>query len=264
MKYLISAQTHTGLKRTNNEDNLCVNSKYMRSPEDGSWGVSTSAKACVVAVCDGMGGERFGEFASLCAAVNIACCHEDILNASEAEQAKRVDVLIRGINQQICDEILKRNARIGSTLAMLCIKNGVANLYNIGDSRVYLLRNGALTQLSKDHTIAQQKLELGAITAEQAKTDSGKHTLTQHLGIFESEMLIDAHHVQKQVQPDDVFLLCSDGLTDMVSDEAIQQILVNEKDCESAVKKLIATALENGGKDNVSVIVIQAKGAFWG
>ena len=122
-----------------------------------------------------------------------------------------------------------------------------------------MLRNGVLTQLSKDHTIVQQKLDLGAIAAEQAASDSGRHKLTQHLGIFESEMLIEAHHIQKQVQPDDTFLLCSDGLTDMVSDKAIGQILIDAKSYDCAAEKLLEAALENGGKDNVSVIVVQAK-----
>ena len=147
---------------------------------------------------------------------------------------------------------------------MLCVKNGVADLYNVGDSRIYLLRNGVLTQLSKDHTIVQQKLDLGAIAAEQAASDSGRHKLTQHLGIFESEMLIEAHHIQKQVQPDDVFLLCSDGLTDMVSDKAICQILIIAKSCDEAAEKLLEAALENGGKDNVSVIVVNAKRVMFG
>ena len=258
MEYYICAQTHTGLTRTNNEDNLCINNKYMRSSEKGNWSVKMKAAQCVVAVCDGMGGEAFGEYASLCAVSNIAGCYEDILGANKSE-AEFVNMLILKINQQICDEIRNRKARIGSTIAMLCVNNGVANLYNIGDSRIYLFRNDTLTKLSNDHTIAQQKVDFGAITAEQAEKDAGKHKLTQHLGIFESEMIIQAFHVQKQVLPDDIFLLCSDGLSDMVSDNDIQQILSDNEKHDDALERLIEAALKNGGKDNVTVVLIQVK-----
>jgi len=259
MKYNICAKTNMGLRRTNNEDNLCINNEYMRSPEDSSWGFGATAKECVAAVCDGMGGESFGEFASLCAVSNIACAYEDILDASDADHAERVDALIQKINREVCDEIRSRNTRIGATVAMLCIKDDAADLYNIGDSRIYLLRSDTLTQLSKDHTIVQRKLDIGAITAEQAEKDPDRHKLTQHIGIFESEMIIEAHHVKKQVLAEDVFLICSDGLTDMVSNEAIQQILTDAKPCDDAAERLMETALANGGKDNISIIVVQAK-----
>jgi len=259
IKYDICAQTDIGSVRAENEDNLSINNKYIRSFERGNWEAQTVVDECVVTVCDGMGGESFGEFASGCAVSNIAGCYEDILSTRGTDQVEMVNALILKINQQICDEMSKQNTRIGSTIAMLCIKNGEADIYNIGDSRIYLFRNETLKKLSRDHTIAQQKYDIGAITAEQIEHDPGKHKLTQHLGIFENEMIIEAHHENIQIQPDDIFLLCSDGLTDMVSDSNIQQILSESKNPDSAVSKLVETALENGGKDNVSVIIVQAK-----
>ena len=249
MKYYICAKTNVGLKRENNEDNLCINGTYMLSPEK-EWGAETAANECVAAVCDGMGGEEFGEFASLCAASNIAENCTVLLNAKDGEQSRAVDNLISKINALICDEMRKRNVRIGSTVTMLCIKNGVADIYNIGDSRIYLFRNGALSQLTKDHTYFQQKADMGIKGQE-----SDKHKLTQNLGIFEHEMEVQADNKQMPIQPNDVFLLCSDGLTDMVSDKEIQQILSDN--AEKAVDKLIETALKNGGRDNVSVILIR-------
>jgi len=259
MKYHINTQTDIGLVRASNEDNLCINGKYMRLSDNGKWSGRGTVKECVLAVCDGMGGEEFGEFASLCAVSNIAASYNNILEVDTRAQKGLVDDIVKLINQQICEEMQNRGVRIGSTIAMLCIKNGYANIYNIGDSRIYLLRNSILTRLSKDHTLTQQKLDLGAISEEQAEQDSGKHSLTQHLGVFETEMIIEAHHVEKLILPGDIFLLCSDGLTDMVDEGSIQEILNNEESRGFAAENLVTAALKNGGKDNVTAMTVQCE-----
>ena len=128
------------------------------------------------------------------------------------------------------------------------------NSFGVGDSRIYMMRSGMLQQISKDHTIVQQMVDSGAITKEEARTHKRRHILSQNIGIFPDELIIEPHFAEPiELKEGDVFPLCSDGLTDMVSDDAIRTILANNEDAEG----LVAAALENGGRDNVTVIVIK-------
>jgi len=250
--------TDVGKIRENNEDNFYVNGKYKKDNsvisgmfdecEDNS-----DREQYLYAVCDGIGGEKFGEVASLIAVKTLV--------KYQSENIKNVvNDYISDANRRICDEIEKnKGVIIGTTLALLYIKEDKAIAYNVGDSRVYLFRKNKLIQLSEDHTQAQRLFKMGMIKQNEIRTHKDKNKLTQHLGIFPNEVAIEAHSSDEIIlKKDDIFILCSDGLTDMVTDKKISKILSDKKlSAYSIASKLSQTAIDNGGKDNVTVVAVK-------
>lgn len=242
---------HVGCVRTNNEDNYYLQGQIRQSVEQQN----TQARfggadaGALFAVADGMGGEAKGEFASLAAVQALcSCCPE-----------KGRTAILRCFsraNAVICREIEQTGHKMGTTLATLYIDNGKATVCNIGDSRVYLLRNNRLMQLSTDHTQVQQMIDLGILPPEEARDHPQRHILTQHLGIHESDMIIQPTFSEElQLETKDTFLLCSDGLTDMVDAEVIRSILCSGTP-EQQTQALVEEALRNGGQDNVTVMIV--------
>jgi protein phosphatase len=154
---------------------------------------------------------------------------------------------------------------MGTTLALVVVTRHVIKSYNIGDSRIYALRDddgassGNFSLISEDHTLAAQKVKIGVITEEQALSDRGRHRLTRYLGIFEDEMIVSPDIIEPlpAVQSRRV-LLCSDGLTDMVADSRVGEILRLANTADEAVDLLLDEALKNGGTDNVTCVVVDA------
>lgn len=252
MKLLAAVACHVGCVRGNNEDNYFLAGQIRQSVEQ----LNTQARfeganeQVLFAVADGMGGEAKGEFASLAAVQTLSSCN--------LEKGKTgILRCFSKANAIICREIDQIGCKMGTTLATLCIDGTNAFVCNIGDSRVYLLRDRALAQISVDHTQVQQMVDLGFLTPEEARTHPQRHILTQHLGIHEENMIIQpALSETLQIQRGDTFLLCSDGLTDMVDDETICSILEHGTP-EQQTRTLIEQALRNGGKDNVTAVVVQ-------
>lgn len=248
-------ETNVGLKRTNNEDNYYVNGdirSYVTTKISRTSG-SCSAKKALFAVCDGMGGDSSGEEASL-EAVNC------LFPAEYAKIAESADYAIRTANSNICAKITEFGKRRGTTLAALYIADSKAVCCNVGDSRVYLFRNNTLTRLSIDHSKAQSLINIGAVTEEQARSMKGGHELSQYLGIFEHEMVIQPYFsAPVDIMDDDRFLVCSDGLTDMLSDQEISALMSASDDPHKLTDALISAALDKGGHDNVTVVVLSAK-----
>lgn len=248
-----AAATNAGKIRENNEDNFYICGKYKESAEMADYECSCDEKrgAYLYSVCDGMGGAQFGELAALLAVKTLAKYE----NNFDVVYSKYVDEA----NALICDEINAHDGkRIGTTFTALSICGDIARAYNIGDSRIYMLRNGELSQLSVDHTQAQMLVRQGIITAEQAKTHKHRNVLTQHFGIFPEEMVIEPSVAEPiEIMVGDIFLLCSDGLTDMVSEEAICSTLLYGDKLKEIADKLIGQAIENGGHDNVTVLVVK-------
>jgi len=263
IKYSASVSVDKGLIRNNNEDNFYFNGTYLFADErDNAVSFSSvpSNRIQIYGVFDGMGGEALGEEASLIAAEATAKAHEKLM-VDESNITREFLSLIEKANAQICKKIVESGERrIGTTFAALAINDDKATVFNVGDSRVYLLRNGELQQISVDDTIAQRMVNIGAITDEEAKTHKDRHKLTQHLGIFKDEMMVEPHVYKTiDIKKDDIFLLCSDGLTDMLSDSEIFSVLNENKSCEDMSKALIKKALKNGGHDNVTSIVVKAE-----
>lgn len=255
MKIESTAITHVGLVRSNNEDSYYINGKYKSNNNAAAEGYTDTRQRAsnLYAVCDGMGGENFGELASMIAVKTLAVYQTSDIRHTVSEYIKRA-------NKYICIEIERnRGLRIGTTIAILYLHKNKAISYNVGDSRVYLLRKGDLYLISEDHTEAQHMVKMGLISEEEAINHKSKNRLTQHLGVFPHELIIEPYASQEiKIKKNDIFLLCSDGLTDMVSDDEIREILsINDADTTDIAKELAATAQTYGGKDNTTVIVIK-------
>ena len=256
MKIRAAAVTNVGMVRRNNEDNYFVCGCYKESTETSNCDCSCTASSdeCLFGVCDGMGGTQYGELASRIAV--------ETMTEYAVDFDKRYADFIRAANERICREITKRGASsIGTTFAGLYIKNAVVHAYNIGDSRIYYYRAGRLFQLSVDHTQAQMLFQQGIITAQEAKLNCDRHVLTQHLGIFPEEMVIEPYCAEPfKLADGDLLLLCSDGLTDALDDDEICNVLSQKGLPEQKAQALTQTALDRGGRDNVTVVLAEAVG----
>ena len=263
IKYTSAVSVDKGLIRNNNEDNFYFNGEYLNANERDNSNTFTSSPSNqmqIYGVFDGMGGEALGEEASLIAAQVMSKTHKK-LTSGNGNFEKEVLASVQGANSKICQKIIESGEkRIGTTFSALVIENDKAKVFNVGDSRVYLLRDNELQQVSVDDTTAQRLVSMGVITPEEATTHKDRHKLTQHLGIFKDELLIEPHISKElEIKKDDKFLLCSDGLTDMLTDDEIFKILSKNKSCEELCEELVRAALKNGGKDNVTTIVVKAE-----
>lgn len=236
---IYSCISDTGKIRKINQDNFICNNHYMNA--DGSGvrfplcGRISSKTGALFGVFDGMGGEEYGEIAAFIAAKNSAN-----MNIGQNIIA-RLSLFCKQTNQDICTHAFRNNiSSMGTTAAMIAfIEDGIF-VCNIGDSKIFRLSNGTFKQISKDHTAVSP---FGV-----------KPPLSQHLGIHPDEMIIEPHFAQGAYNDEDVYLICSDGLTDMVPVEEIKQIL-SDNSVEAANMELLRTALLNGGHDNITALI---------
>ncbi|MGH8041642.1 MAG: PP2C family protein-serine/threonine phosphatase [Rudaea sp.] len=224
--------THVGLRREHNEDT------YYADAELGLW-----------LVADGMGGHEHGEVAS--AIARDAVVREISAGAELAQAVQRAD-----------EEIIQHSARkaealpMGTTIAAVRLHGNDYEICWVGDSRVYLW-NGELKQLSRDHSYVQELIQQGAITHEQARTHPHRNVVTQALGVTDPQSL-RVETIRGNLQPGMQVLLCSDGLTEEVDDADIATVLARQDlSAQECVDHLILAALEGGGSDNVTVILIR-------
>ncbi len=250
-----AARTHVGKVRKNNEDNYALD-----------------AVLGVFLLCDGMGGYEGGEIASRLAVTTVL----EFFTHAQAEGPEktwpfgfdaqlpfRVNCLATGIqlaNQRILDAITEnpKLEKMGTTLVGLVFDGGRGWYCHIGDSRGYLFRDGALKQVTQDHSWVGEQLRMGIITAAEAEHHQFKNVITRSLGMAEAPKS-DVSPVQPKAG--DLFLLCSDGLSGMTSDANIQRILTeNRADLEKTADLLIEAALEGGGKDNVTLTLVEYLG----
>ena len=202
------------------------------------------------AVFDGMGGEACGEIASHTA----ARCTKQLKEIKSKSQGNMCDFL-NSVCQEINAAVFRKSEelcinRMGSTLAMLCLHGQNAYICNLGDSRIFRIRGHSLEQLSEDHTDAEELRKRGI---------QRKARLTQYLGINPEEVILEPHIESVRLKRKDTFLLCSDGLTDMLTNEEISSILCDRKNISDCAEKLVKCALEKGGKDNITVIVCRIR-----
>ena len=198
-----------------------------------------------------MGGEEFGAEASLLAARALA-------GVPAEEFARSSGRLLEQVNGAICALMRQKQARIGTTFAGLWVCGGRAGAVNLGDSRVYRLRADGLERLSRDHTHVQRLLDMGAITPQQAAVHPGRHRLTQHLGIFPEELIIQPQDTGPfALLPGDRFLLCSDGLTDMLSEPEIAALMTQSASLAQAADGLYQGAMARGGRDNITLLLVE-------
>ena len=221
-----------GLVRENNEDNLYFNGKYLEQVHGDSPVYTGFSNNPILAVFDGMGGEQDGEAALFLAA---RCLSED--------RGQDPDI-IREMNKKVCEYIDEKKLEFsGSTLAMVNFKPDSVECANVGDSRIYLLRDGRLRKVSRDHTTEVM----------------GQRRLTQCLGIPEENFVIEPFVTSHTCQSRDRWLICSDGVIDMLSDEELEEIMNKSGDCTSKVHEISKAVLEKGARDNTTFIHILAR-----
>jgi PPM family protein phosphatase len=250
----IVRQTDVGLLRDHNED-----------------AIASDLSIGLMVLADGMGGYKAGEVASEIAVLMIAAeITEDMQNRSGMSTGilnllPETQMLMRAVEKTNAAiyQVSQDNpqcAGMGTTLVAGIFTDNKLAIGHIGDSRAYRLREGTLTQLTVDHSLVQEQINAGLITPEQAKVSSNKNLVTRALGI-DPEVELDLQEFDVEV--DDLYLLCSDGLSDLVEDAEITRILLNANDnIGNATKHLIQAANENGGTDNISVIIAKIRNEF--
>lgn len=239
MKCLFAGSTDPGLVRSYNQDN------YYIDPE---------ARFFILA--DGMGGHTGGEVASKIATEVI----RDYLSANWDSPIESYDLLEKAIyqaNEGILEDQANNPERadMGTTVVIILFRNGETWRAHVGDSRLYRLRENKLEQITLDHTWISQAVKAGEISEEDAKNHPWRHVLSQCLGRRDFSEGKDIKKI-KEIMPGDRFLLCSDGLTEEVSDDLISKSLGETEDLEEAASKLIQNAKDGGGSDNITVVLV--------
>ena len=247
--------TDPGRVRDHNED--CIESR----PEIGLY-----------VLADGMGGYNAGEVASGMATSLISDGLQDAWNPKDAERMGR-DEAKATTERLIREQIARANSAIfttsqnnpecagmGTTLVVTLFFDNFMTVAHIGDSRLYRLRGETMEQVTRDHSLLQEQLDSGLITPEEAKLSQNKNLVTRALGIDPS---VDPELHVYETQVDDTYLLCSDGLSDMVEDEEIRLTLITLKSNPNlTVQQLVQAANDNGGRDNISAMLIRVAEPF--
>ena len=232
-------RTDTGLVRSNNEDT------FMLDPE---------MVYCLVA--DGMGGAAAGEMASLIFAQTTAELFSYPKPGTEQELVDRVQTAFRDANDRILDHVASHpeHKGMGCTAELLAFTDTGYVIGHMGDSRTYRLRQGSLKQLTKDHSLVQDQIDQGLITEEQARSHRMRNIILRAVGVRPSPAL---DTLRGPIFSGDLFLLCSDGLTDLIEDRDILKVLLPDGHIASKADQLVDMANAAGGKDNITVVLAQ-------
>ena len=249
-RFRSAARTDVGMKREHNEDSFLVN-------EDLG----------LYVVCDGMGGHAGGETASRLAVQTV---EKELISArlrtddpftstAGLEHTPLANALQEAI-EGACS-IVYRTSRsqpellgMGTTCVALLLHGDVAVVGHVGDSRAYLVREGAIRQLTEDHSLVNEQVRAGLLTFEEAKHSRLRNIITRSVG-FEEDVLVDV--IGLETKPGDRFLLCSDGLCNLVEREEIRITLASERDPGDVCRSLVGLANERGGDDNITVIAVE-------
>jgi len=252
----VASLSHPGMVRTHNEDSIFV---------DGAAGLAVLA--------DGMGGYNAGEVAS---GIAVSVISNGLMpELTSGRELSKVDVQsglthaalllqqqIAAANKGIYEAAQARPecAGMGTTIVSAVFFGNRVSIGHIGDSRCYRLRNDKFEQLTHDHSLLQEQIDSGQITPEQAKFSLNKNLVTRALGI---EAIVPADIAEYRLEANDVYLLCSDGLTDMVDPEVIHTVLDGKRtELPLAAAEMVELANQNGGRDNISVILLRVPEQF--
>ena len=241
MQLSVGARSDVGMIRSGNEDN---------------WFAESNERRGVFVVADGMGGHAAGEVASEMAVQIVSRHLLTITSVLEPAAPERMAQSLRDANRAIYDRMIAEVDKqgMGTTASVLAVSDNQFLIGQIGDSRVYLLRDGALTQLTKDHSYVQEQVDAGLLTPEQARYHPYSNVITRCVGASET---VEADIYTGEMKVGDVFLVASDGLTGMVDDRRLQSMLLARSGPGRIVDALIAEANGRGGLDNITAIVVQ-------
>lgn len=248
MNYKFCALTDPGLARENNEDS-----------------VAFDEATHVGVLADGMGGYNAGEVASGMATAfiktELARWLTQAGDLAPPDQIRRaLEICVANANRAVfnASHSNPQYFGMGTTLVVALFRGETLILGHIGDSRCYRLRDGFLLQITKDHSLLQEQIDAGLLTPEQAALSPNKNLVTRALGVEDDAKLELNEH---QVLPGDLYLMCSDGLSDMIEDTVIAKILQNGSALEDMAQQLVSLANANGGRDNITVLLTQALAA---
>ena len=232
--------TDVGLKRNMNQDFVYASDQPVGSLSN------------LYIVADGMGGHNAGDLASRTTVETVV---DYIEGAKEKRPIPLLDAAIQAANQKVIEISLtdKSLEGMGTTVVAATVQDGCLYVANVGDSRLYLLDH-QIEQITRDHSLVEEMVRAGEIKREEARHHEKKNVITRAVGV-EKKLRIDFFDVA--LNPGDRFLLCSDGLTNMVEDEDMLRLVSRETSLEAAALKLVAAANRNGGKDNISVVLAE-------
>ncbi len=253
MRY--SARTDTGRKSDHNEDWFILpepNDKY------GVKRIDRKAMGSLFVLCDGMGGMNAGEVASELTASWIFRDYYTTFTSGTAPDSVLEDVILK-VNEQIFKLASEHDEYrgMGTTLVAVLFLDGEAYIYSIGDSRVYLFRDKELSQLTEDQSEVWELYKSGNITKDELRTHPRNNIITMAIGTTKNLKAEDINCYQIKTRKKDLFLLCSDGLTDMISDEDVVSILNSRRTLKRKTTKLVDMANANGGRDNITTLLIK-------
>ncbi|MDH5572448.1 MAG: Stp1/IreP family PP2C-type Ser/Thr phosphatase [Gammaproteobacteria bacterium] len=254
-KLVIHGLSDVGLVRGHNEDKI-------------SWDINLG----LVLLADGMGGHNAGEVASEIAVNSITDFLRNALIPQPSDDVDYMEIVSEAVkyaNIQIIRTaaVDQECAGMGTTVVLALFHHDSIVLAHVGDSRIYCYRGGVLSPITRDHSLVQEMLDNGFLNQEEALTSTNRNLITRALGIAET---VDVDVIERDACTRDVYLLCSDGLTDLVNDSEIAEILgqhingddVNSTELEAIVTSLVSCANERGGKDNISIVLVTKQEAY--
>lgn len=236
----IYAMTDVGRKREVNQDYVYVTDEPVGPFPN------------LLAVADGMGGHKAGDFASK---YTVGALKEEL----EKTPLDKPEEILRNIVSVVNEKLIREASKdvklegMGTTLVVSTVIGNTLYFANVGDSRLYLI-NDKIRQLSKDHSLVEEMVRLGGIKAEEAKNHPDKNIITRAMGVKAS---VDADIYEYRLKKGDIILMCTDGLSNMVEDEDMFDIVKGARDIVEAVQMLVEKANSNGGRDNIGVILAQ-------
>ena len=246
MQLVSCGMTDVGMRRTHNEDNFLINDEFQ-----------------LFVVCDGMGGHVGGEVAS---AIAVRTVEEAFMEQSWsvvgqsledrlqlAEEHIRVAVRLAGSKIHDAAKKERRYRGMGTTCVVMYVQDSRCIVAHVGDSRGYLIRDNTIEQLTEDHSLVNERIRAGLMTAEEAKNYRFKNVITRSLG-FNEHVEIDVQTIPLQVG--DYLMMCSDGLSNLVDEEKMASIIL-ENPLQNAARMLIKLACDNGGDDNITVVIVR-------
>lgn len=204
-------------------------------------------------VADGMGGHKAGDFASSYAVeVLLSTIRED----ENSNPVKIIRAAIENANTQLLREASDNETMsgMGTTMVLVTIVGHYAYVANVGDSRLYLVDENKISQITKDHSLVEEMVCMGEISRDDARNHPDKNIITRALGAGRD---VDVDFFDIRLTPGDILLLCSDGLSNMVPDEDIRQVIRTSETLEETGRRLVSMANDNGGRDNIAVVLVE-------
>ncbi|MBE5938805.1 MAG: Stp1/IreP family PP2C-type Ser/Thr phosphatase [Lachnospiraceae bacterium] len=234
------AETNIGIKRSSNQDYVFETLK------------SVGKLPNLFIVADGMGGHKAGEIASKSA---VEAAVKKIKSSKEKDPFSIMQEAVEKANEAVVEKAVKDEGceGMGTTMVMATITEKAVYIANVGDSRLYFI-DDEIHQITRDHSYVEEMVSLGEIPKEEARNHEKKNIITRAIGV-EQEILADYFEVQ--YKKGDYILMCSDGLTNMIEDDKIKEIVLSNTSVDDKTHALINAANENGGKDNISVVIVE-------